>query len=86
MKKVLLLLIILIVTGCSSHSQVVVKNRVCSVPARVELSPLDNSTHLASKKNATILMLNIADLVAYTKRLESALRCYQAQEEQKVQE
>ena len=73
-------MIILIVTGCSSHSQVVVKNRVCSSPARVELSPLDNSTHLASKKNTAILMLNIADLVAYVKSLEAAIKCYHAQE------
>lgn len=77
---------LLIITGCSSHTQVIVKNKVCSKPARVELSPLDNSTHLASKKNTAILMLNIADLVAYAKSLESALRCYQAQEEQKIQE
>lgn len=50
------------------------------MPARVELQKLDNSAHLASKKNAAILMLNIADLVAYIKSLESAIKCYQAQE------
>lgn len=71
---------LLMITGCSSHTQIVVKNRVCSVPARVELSPLDNSTHLASKKNTAILMLNIADLVAYTKNLEAAIRCFTNQE------
>lgn len=70
---------LLIITGCSSHTQVIAKNRVCSKPARVELSPLDNSTHLASKKNTAILMLNIADLVAYIKSLEAAIKCYEKQ-------
>lgn len=50
------------------------------MPAKVELQMLDNSTHLASKKNATILMLNIADLVGYIKTLESAIKCFQAQD------
>ena len=77
--KVIMLLMLLIITGCSSHTQVIVKNRVCSKPARVELSPLDNSTHLASKKNTAILMLNIADLVAYVKSLEAAIKCYEKQ-------
>lgn len=82
MKKVILLLIVLILTGCAtSHSQVIVKNRICNVPARVELQELDNSTHLASNKNAAILMLNIADLVAYVKSLEAAIKCYQAEYE-----
>lgn len=67
------------VTGCSLPAQVIVKNRICNVPARVELQMLDNSTHLASKKNAAILMLNIADLVAYIKSLESAIKCYEKQ-------
>ncbi len=72
---------LLTATGCSSHSQVIVKNRICNVPARVELQALDNSTHLASNKNAAILMLNIADLVAYVKSLEAAIKCYQAEYE-----
>lgn len=67
---------LLIVTGCSSHSQVIVKTRQCAVPARVELKQLDNKSHIGSEKNVSILMLNIADLVAYIKSLESAVRCY----------
>ena len=51
------------------------------MPARVELQALDNSTHLASNKNAAILMLNIADLVAYIKSLEATIKCYQAEYE-----
>lgn len=65
------------ITGaCSQHSQVIVKNKQCAVPARVELKALDNSTHIGSEKNTAILMLNIADLVGYIKNLESALKCY----------
>lgn len=67
------------VIGCSSHSQVIVKNRECAVPARVELKQLDNKSHIGSKKNSAILMLNIADLVGYVKSLESALKCYKEQ-------
>lgn len=67
---------LLIITGCSSHSQVIVKNKQCAVPARVELKQLDNKIHIGSEKNTAILILNIADLVAYIKSLESALRCY----------
>ena len=67
---------LLILTGCSSHTQVVVKNKQCAVPARVELKALDNSTHIGSEKNTAILMLNIADLVAYIKSLEASIACY----------
>ena len=70
---------LLIITGCSSHTQVIVKNKQCAVPARVELKALDNSTHIGSEKNTAILMLNIADLVAYIKSLEAALKCYKEQ-------
>lgn len=52
------------------------KNRECAVPARVELKQLDNKSHIGSEKNTAILMLNIADLVAYIKSLEAALKCY----------
>ena len=79
MKKILIIIIILFLAGCATSSQVIVKNRICNVPARVELQALDNSTHLASKKNAAILMLNIADLVAYVKSLEAAIKCYEKQ-------
>lgn len=81
MKKILIIIIILYLTGCATSSQVIVKNRICNVPERVELQALDNSTHLASNKNAAILMLNIADLVAYIKSLEAAIKCYQAEYE-----
>lgn len=70
---------LLIITGCSSHTQVIVKSRQCAVPARVELKALDNSTHIGSEKNTAILMLNIADMVGYVKSLEAAIKCYQAQ-------
>lgn len=53
-----------------------VKNRECAVPARVELKQLDNKSHIGSEKNTAILMLNIADLIAYIKSLEAALKCY----------
>lgn len=68
---------LLIITGCSSHSQVIVKNKQCAVPARVELKALDNSTHIGSEKNTAILMLNIADLVAYIKSLEASIKCFE---------
>lgn len=78
MKKVILLLIILIITGaCSQHSQVIVKNKQCAVPARVELKQLDNKSHIGSEKNTAILMLNIADLVAYIKSLEASIKCFE---------
>lgn len=71
---------LLIITGaCSQHSQVIVKNKQCAVPARVELKQLDNKSHIGSEKNTAILMLNIADLVGYIKSLESALKCYKEQ-------
>lgn len=70
---------LLIITGCSSHTQVIVKNKQCAVPARVELKALDNSTHIGSEKNTAILMLNIADLVAYIKSLEASIACYKKQ-------
>lgn len=70
-------MIVLIATGCSSHSQVIVKNRICAVPARVELQALDNSTHIGSEKNISILMLNIADLVGYIKSLEASIACFE---------
>ena len=55
----------------------VVKNKQCAVPARVELKALDNSTHIGSEKNIAILMLNIADLVGYVKSLEAAIKCFE---------
>lgn len=68
---------LLIITGCSSHSGVIVKNRECAVPARVELKQLDNKSHIGSEKNTAILMLNIADLVGYIKSLEAAIKCFE---------
>lgn len=68
------------ITGaCSQHSQVIVKNKQCAVPARVELKQLDNKSHIGSEKNIAILMLNIADLVAYVKSLEASIACYKKQ-------
>lgn len=55
----------------------IVKNKQCAVPVRVELKALDNSTHIGSEKNTAILMLNIADLVAYVKSLEAAIKCFE---------
>ena len=61
------------ITGaCSQHSQVIVKNRQCGVPARVELTALDKNAHIGSEKNVAVLMINIADLVAYIKSLEAS--------------
>ena len=54
----------------------IVKNRECAVPARVELKALDNKSHIGSEKNTAILMLNIADLVGYVKSLEAAIECF----------
>lgn len=68
---------LLILTGCSSHTQVVVKNKQCAVPARVELKALDNKSHIGSEKNTAILILNIADLVAYIKSLEASIKCFE---------
>ncbi len=56
----------------------VVKNRQCAVPARVELTPLDNKSHIGSEKNVAVLMINIADLVAYIKSLEASIRCFKS--------
>lgn len=75
--KVIMLLMLLTATGCSSHSQVIVKNRQCAVPARVELKQLDNKSHIGSEKNTAILMLNIADMVGYIRSLEASIRCYE---------
>lgn len=63
-------------TGCSSHTQVVVKSRDCAIPTRIELKSLDNRYHIGSEKNVAIMILNIADMVAYIKSLESALKCF----------
>lgn len=72
-------MIVLITIGaCSSHTQVVVKNRQCAVPARVELMPLDKNAHIGSEKNVAVLMINIADLVAYIKSLEASIRCFKS--------
>lgn len=68
---------LLIITGCSSHTQVIVKNKQCAVPARVELKQLDNKSHIGSEKNTAILMLNIADLVGYVKSLEASIKCFE---------
>ncbi len=56
----------------------VVKNRQCAVPARVELTALDNKSHIGSEKNVAVLMINIADLVAYIKSLEASIRCFKS--------
>ena len=69
---------LLTATGCSSHSQVIIKNRECSVPARVELTALDKNAHIGSEKNVAVLMINIADLVAYIKSLEASIRCFKS--------
>ena len=70
---------LLIITGACSHTQVIVKNKQCAVPARVELKQLDNKIHIGSEKNTAILILNIADLVAYIKSLEASIACYKKQ-------
>lgn len=72
-------MLLIVISACSSHTQVVVKNKQCAVPARVELKQLDNKSHIGSEKNTAILMLNIADLVAYVKSLEVAIKCYKEQ-------
>ena len=47
------------------------------MPARVELKQLDNKIHIGSEKNTAILILNIADLVAYIKSLEASIKCFE---------
>ena len=54
----------------------IVKNRECAVPAKAEIINLDNNSHIGSEKNTAILMLNIADLVAYIKSLEASIECF----------
>ncbi len=76
MKKILVIIIIFILTGCAASSQVIVKNKQCAVPARVELKALDNKSHIGSEKNTAILMLNIADLVGYVNSLEASIKCF----------
>ena len=76
MKKILIIMTALMLAGCATSSQVVVKNRQCAVPARVELKALDNKSHIGSEKNVAVLMLNIADMAAYIKSLEAAIKCY----------
>lgn len=76
MKKILIVMSALILAGCATSSQVIVKNKQCAVPARVELKQLDNKSHIGSEKNTAILMLNIADLVAYVKSLEASIECF----------
>ena len=75
-KVIMLLIVLTVISACSQHSGVIVKNKQCAVPARVELKALDNSTHIGSEKNTAILMLNIADLVAYIKSLEASIECF----------
>lgn len=53
------------------------KNRKCAVPAKVEITTLDNKSHIGSEKNTAILMLNIADLIAYIKSLEASIKCFE---------
>ena len=53
------------------------KNRECAVPAKVEIINLDNKSHIGSEKNTAILMLNIADLIAYIKSLEASIKCFE---------
>lgn len=77
MKKILIVMSALILAGCATSSQVIVKNKQCAVPARVELKQLDNKSHIGSEKNTAILMLNIADLVAYIKSLEASIKCFE---------
>ena len=61
----------------------IVKNKQCAVPARVELKQLDNKSHIGSEKNTAILMLNIADLVAYVKSLEASIKCFENKNKEK---
>lgn len=77
MKKILIVMTVLMFVGCATSSQVIVKNKQCAVPARVELKQLDNKSHIGSEKNTAILMLNIADLVAYVKSLEASIKCFE---------
>lgn len=73
-------MILLTITGVAcSHTQTMVKNKICAVPAPVILKGLDNDTHIGSEKNISILMLNIADMVAYIKKLESSIKCFQGE-------
>ena len=53
------------------------KNRECAVPAKVEITTLDNKSHIGSEKNTAILMLNIADMVGYIKSLEASIKCFE---------
>ena len=53
------------------------KNRECAVPAKVEVTTLDNKSHIGSEKNTAILMLNIADMVGYIKSLEASIKCFE---------
>ena len=76
-KVIMLLIVSIAISACSSHTQVIVKNKQCVVPARVELKALDNSTHIGSEKNTAILMLNIADMVGYVKSLEASIKCFE---------
>lgn len=76
-KVIMLLIVLTVISACSSHTQVIVKNKQCAVPARVELKQLDNKSHIGSEKNTAILMLNIADLVAYIKSLEASIKCFE---------
>lgn len=54
-----------------------VKNRECAVPAKAEIINLDNKSHIGSEKNTAVLMLNIADLIAYVKSLEASIACFE---------
>lgn len=49
---------------------------MCYLPTRPELPPLDDSEHIGSEKNVRLLILNIADLAAYTELLEATIKCY----------
>ena len=77
LKVITLLILLTVIVACSSHSQVIVKNRQCAVPNKVQLKVLDKNLHIGSKENVAVLMLTIADLVAYIKNLEASVRCFE---------
>ncbi|MDT3694307.1 MAG: hypothetical protein ROM03_07825 [Mucispirillum sp.] len=56
------------------------KSNKCAVPTQITLKKLEAKEHIGSSKNVSILMVNIADMIAYIENLEASIRCYNNKE------
>jgi hypothetical protein len=77
MKRVLMLLILsMMFSGCAATQMQAVPPRVCPSPDKPVYRALDPAEHIGGAKNLEILLLNLSDMAAYTRRLENTVGCY----------